>query len=119
MHTVTETHGQRVLTVEDGTTLSCEADALDLIGRAFDEEASVVVVPAERVDDRFFELATRVAGDVVGKFTNYRIRLVVLGDIDERLAASETLAAFVRETNRGRDIWFVSDRDALDQRLRT
>jgi Domain of unknown function (DUF4180) len=118
MHTVTESHGHRILTVNDGTTLASEADGLDLINEAFNEQADVVVVPAERVDDRFFDLRSRVAGDVVLKFAGYRVRLVILGDLAARLEASENLAAFVRETNKGRDIWFLPDHDALEQRLR-
>ena len=125
MHTITEAHGHRVLTVESvegvdgGAALGSEDAALELLGQAFGEEADVVVVPADLVDDRFFELRTRVAGDVVRKFAGYRVRLVILGDLSARLAASESLAAFVYETNKGRDIWFEADRTALDERLRT
>jgi hypothetical protein len=119
MNGVEETHGVRVLTVRPETsTLGSESDAVELIGAAFNEEAAVVVVPADRVDDRFFTLGTRIAGDIVLKFAMYRIRLVVLGDITARLA-SESFRAFVREINKGTDIWFLADRAELDERLRT
>ena len=118
MHTVTEAHGYRLLTVEGGTRLGSEADALELINQAFNERADAVAVPAEHVDDRFFELRSRVAGEVVLKFAGYRIRLVIVGDLSRHLAASESLAAFVRETNKGRDIWFVADHAELAARLR-
>jgi hypothetical protein len=118
MHSIDETHGSRVLTVTpDVPTLASEADALDLIGLAFGEQAAVVVVPVEHVAADFFTLSTRVAGDVVRKFAAYRIRLVVLGDLGERLA-SDSFRAFVHEINRGSDIWFLDDRAALDERLR-
>jgi hypothetical protein len=119
MNSIVETHGVRVLHVEpDGPALGSEADAVDLIGQAFGEDASVVVVPAGRVDERFFTLSTRVAGDVVRKFAAYRIRLVVLGDISAYLT-SDSFRAFVHEINRGTDIWFLDDRADLDARLRT
>jgi Domain of unknown function (DUF4180) len=117
MHTISESNGHRVLTVDGGVTLGSERDALDLIGQAFEEHAGVVVVPAELVDEKFFELRTRVAGDVVLKFAGYRIRLVIMGDLGDVLAASESFRAFVYETNKGRDIWFVADRAELDERL--
>jgi len=118
MNTISEVAGLRVLTcVPDHTTLAREQDALDLIGEAFGAEATVVVVPADRVDDAFFTLSTRVAGDVVLKFTNYRVRLVVLGDISRHLDASERFREFVREINRGSDIWFVADEEALAAKL--
>lgn len=109
----------RVLTVEPDTpTLRGEDDATELIGVAFDEDASVVVVPADRVVPEFFALRTGVAGEVVRKFAMYTIRLVVLGDITAHLEASESFAAFVREINRGRDIWFLAGQAELDSRLR-
>lgn len=118
MYTVTESHGQRVLTVDEGVTLGGEGAALDLIGHAFGEEATVVAVPVDLVDERFFTLGTRVAGEVLLKFSSYRVRLAILGDLGPRLTASESLRAFVHEANRGRDVWFLDDAAALDERLR-
>ncbi|HEY0448392.1 DUF4180 domain-containing protein [Actinophytocola sp.] len=119
MNTISETHGVRVLTVEpDEPALGSESDAVELVGAAFNEQASAVVVPADRVDARFFTLSTGVAGDVVRKFGAYRIRLVVLGDITTHLA-SDSFRAFVHEINKGTDIWFLADHAELDERLRT
>ncbi|WFE40366.1 DUF4180 domain-containing protein [Micromonospora sp. WMMD998] len=101
----------------DGPPIATEADALDLIGAAF-AGATVVVVPAERLDPRFFALGTRFAGEVMQKFVNYRLRLAVVGDISAHLAASGALRALVTESNRHDQVWFVSDLAALDDRLR-
>ncbi|WP_433537214.1 DUF4180 domain-containing protein [Micromonospora sp. CA-249363] len=100
-----------------GPPIATEQDALDLIGAAF-LGAQVVAVPANRLDDRFFSLGTRFAGDVMQKFVNYRLRLAVVGDISPQLAESSALRALVHESNRGEQIWFVPDLDALDERLR-
>ena len=116
---ISESHGVRVLTIEpDSPALGSEADAVELVGQAFNEHASVVVVPADRIDERFFSLRTGVLGDVVRKFGGYRVRLAVLGDISAHLA-SESFRAFVHEINKGTDIWFLADRAELDERLRT
>jgi len=118
MNTISEVGGKRVLTVAPETaTLGSERDATDLIGEAFGHEANVVVVPADRVAADFYQLRTRVAGDVVRKFQMYRIRLVVLGDITEHLAASDAFRSFVHEINRGGDIWFVQDNEELAAKL--
>ena len=53
------------------------------------------------------------------KFANYGLRLAVVGDIAEPLGASAALRDFVRESNRGRQVWFVADGDELAQRLLT
>ncbi|MGK3089791.1 DUF4180 domain-containing protein [Streptomyces sp. WAC01490] len=111
-------HGTAVLACStDGPSIATVQDALDqLIGPAF-QGAEVVAVPTERLDDRFFDLSTGVAGAILQKFSNYRLRLAVVGDITRHLAASSALPDLVREADQGRDIWFVADLDALAARL--
>ncbi|MEV5612965.1 DUF4180 domain-containing protein [Streptomyces sp. NPDC052225] len=101
----------------DGPRLDSEQAALDLIGDAGYQGAAWVAVPAERCGADFFRLRTRVAGDVVQKFVNYRTGLAVLGDITAETAASTALRDFVRESNRGRQLWFLDDAAALEARL--
>ncbi|MET7399237.1 DUF4180 domain-containing protein [Dactylosporangium sp. NPDC005572] len=99
-----------------GPVVATEQDALDLIGSAF-AGAEVVAVPAGRLDERFFRLGTRFAGEIMQKFVNYHLRLAVIGDIDDHTSRSEALQALVRESNGGNHIWFLKDLDALAQRL--
>ncbi|MFI6821177.1 DUF4180 domain-containing protein [Micromonospora sp. NPDC050187] len=101
----------------DGPPVATTQDALDLVGAAF-LGAEVVAVPASRLDAEFFSLGTRFAGEVMQKFVNYRLRLVVIGDISRHLAASSALRALVHESNRGDHVWFLPDLEALDARLR-
>ncbi|SCL23101.1 protein of unknown function [Micromonospora pallida] len=116
---VQERAGVQVLVCDpDGPPLVTTQDALDLIGAAF-LGAEVVAVPASRLDDDFFALGTRFAGEVMQKFVNYRLRLVVLGDISRHLAASAALRALVHESNQADHVWFLPDLDALDARLRS
>ncbi len=101
----------------DGPPVATVDDAMDLIGAAF-LGAEVVAVPASRLPAAFFSLGTRFAGEVMQKFVNYRLRLVVVGDISAHLARSAALRALVHESNRADHVWFVDDLDALDDRLR-
>jgi hypothetical protein len=118
VNTISELAGIRILAhTPDGVTLAGEADALDLIGAAMGAEADVVTVPADRVAPAFYSLSSGIAGQVVLKFAGYRVRLVVLGDQSERIAASESFRAFVYEINKGRDIWFLADQQELAARL--
>lgn len=100
-----------------GPPIATVQDALDLIGAAF-LGAEVVAVPASRLDESFFALGTRFAGEVMQKFVNYRLRLAVVGDISRHLAASSALRALVHESNGADHVWFVADLEALDARLR-
>ena len=100
----------------DGPPIASEQDALDVIGAAF-AGAEVVAVPVERLDERFFALRSGVAGGIMQKFVNYRLRLVVVGDIAAYTAGSTALRDLVTESNRGRQVWFVDDLAALAARL--
>jgi hypothetical protein len=101
----------------DGTPLRDEHDATDLIGQGFQHGAAWVVVPAGRLTDDFFRLRTRVAGGIVQKFANYRLGLAIVGDISHHIDAGTALRDFVRESNRGTQLWFLPDIDALRTRL--
>ena len=116
--TLEDLHGVRVLRcTPDGPLLDGEQAALDLIGDAMGYEAELVALPVERVADEFFRLGSGVAGAVLQKFVNYRVRLAVVGDLSRHLAESSALRDFVHETNHGGHIWFLADEDALAARL--
>ena len=116
--TVSRRHGLLVLLcASEGTKLGNDRDAVELIGAAAAHHADLVAIPTERLDDHFFRLHTRIAGDILQKFVNYRLRLAIVGDISAHLAASASLRDFVYESNRGRHVWFVADLAALDERL--
>ncbi|MWA06685.1 DUF4180 domain-containing protein [Actinomadura sp. LD22] len=116
---VRERAGVPVLVCDPGgPPVASGQDALDLIGAAF-AGARVVAVPAARLDGRFFSLGTGLAGEVMQRFVNYRLRLAVVGDLSVHLAASPALRALVRESNAGGHVWFVADLQELDDRLRT
>lgn len=116
---VVPVHGVNVLRcAADGPPLDGERAALDLIGDAFGGDAQVVAVPVERVAEEFFRLRSGIAGAVMQKFVNYRLRLVVVGDVSGHIADSTALRDFVHETNQGGHIWFLPDLDALAERLR-
>lgn len=76
-----------------------------------------IALPVARLDPGFFSLRSGVAGEVVQKLTNYRLRLAVLGDVAPLTEASTALRDWVREVNRGTTVWFVADLDELAGRL--
>lgn len=116
--TVTTLHGIPTLILpEDGPAVGTDLDAGDLVGAALTHGAELLVVPAARVAAEFWTLRSGVAGDVLQKLVNYRVRLAVVGDITAPVEASTALRDLVRESNRRRDAWFLPDMAALDERL--
>ena len=101
----------------DGPAVASTQDALDLIGATYGQQADVVAIPAARLDESFFRLRSGLAGEIMQKFVNYRIRLAVVGDISAQVAASSALRDLVFESNRGSQIWFVPTIEDLDAYL--
>jgi len=113
-----ELHGVRVLElIAGGTKLQTYKDAVDLIGKTFENRATMIVIPVECLNSEFFQLKTRIAGELIQKFVQYRRHLVIVGDISGFLAESSALRAFVAESNRGKEVWFLPSREELDDRL--
>ena len=117
--TLVHLHGVPVLDcAPDGAQLRGTGDVLDVIGNAIGHGAELVLLPVQRLTDDFFTLRTGLAGEIVQKFANYRIRLAVVGDISPHVAKSSALSAFVSESSRGGQLWFVPTKDDLAERLR-
>lgn len=101
----------------EGKKLRSDRDAVDLIGEALNTGSRMIVIPVERLDEDFFRLRTGVAGAFIQKFVQYRIKLVIFGDISANVEASTALRDFVYEANLGKDFWFVSTRDEVEARI--
>jgi hypothetical protein len=113
-----DVHGVRVLEcAAEGPVLRKPDDAVSLIGEAMAQGAALAIVPAARLDPGFFQLRTGLAGEMVQKFVNYRLRLAIVGDISELVSRSATLRGFVSEANRGGTVWFLAGIDAVAERL--
>lgn len=110
--------GEKVyVAASEGAPLNSEADAMDLMSEAFSNNARLVALPVSRLDPEFWRLSSRVLGLFAQKFANYHVRLAILGDMTDKVASSEALRDFIRETNRGPMLWFLPDLAALEHKL--
>lgn len=108
-----------VLVLDDeGAIFDAATLAEDLIAAAWENETDMVVVPVSRLPQNFFDLRSGIIGTVAQKCANYRIRLVVLGDVNQWQSESSAFRDYVYETNLGQTLWFLPDLDALEVRLK-
>ena len=101
----------------DGPTLLRAGDVSDYISAAWEHQAALVAIPFERLAEDFFRLRTRLAGEAIQKFVNYRVRVAIVGDVSVFIQDSDALRDFINESNHGQHIWFVSDLAELHDRL--
>lgn len=100
--------GKVVEISSDEVVIQSEEDALDImanVGYLYDSQK--IIVHKNQLGEEFFDLSSGLAGGILQKFSNYRVRLVVVGDLSEH--ASLRLKEFVLESNKGRQVNFVSD----------
>ena len=91
----------------DGVIISDAQSALDFImSIAYETGCRRIAVSKDALAEDFFNLRTGLAGEVLQKCVNYRIKFAIIGDFSKY--DSKPLKDFIYESNRGRDIFFVS-----------
>ncbi|MDD3410442.1 MAG: DUF4180 domain-containing protein [Eubacteriales bacterium] len=118
MRTIVE-NGVAVAVVEtDGKQLAMTdaASALDLAMTAkYECGASRIVIPQSAVARDFFVLSTGLAGEILQKYVNYQFKIAIYGDFTRY--TSKPLHDFMVESNRGKDVFFVSTEEEAVARL--
>ena len=71
-----------------------------------DSCAEDIVVHQRNIDESFFDLRSGLAGEMLQKVVNYRLRLGIVGDFS--IYESKSLRSFIVESNRSNAIFFVN-----------
>ncbi|HEY2685624.1 MAG TPA: DUF4180 domain-containing protein [Steroidobacteraceae bacterium] len=116
---VLELDGHKALCyADDGIKLASAADGAEFLAQALSERAAWVLLPRSRLDARFFDLKSGLAGEVLQRFANHGVSLAILGDVSEEAKLHESVRAFIYESNRGTQIWFVLNVSEFQAKLR-
>ena len=86
-----------ITTIEDG---------IDLLGNVYYQGFDAVILHEKDIATRFFDLKTKMAGEILQKFSNYRMPLIIVGDFGKY--ESKSLQDFIRESNQGKQVSFVA-----------
>ena len=100
----------------DETVITDVQSALDLAMTVkYETGAANIVIGKQLVCEDFFILSTKLAGEILQKFINYRVKMAVYGDYSRY--TSKPLKDFIYESNKGKDFFFVSTKEDAIQRL--
>lgn len=80
-------------------------DAIDLLGILYFEGIEYAVLHERNICKEFFKLSNGIAGEILQKFSNYRVKLFIVGDFSTN--SSTSLSDFIRESNKGNQVNFV------------
>lgn len=91
--------------------------ALDFIATVgFETGCHRIVLNKSAICEDFFDLKTRLAGEVLQKFINYNVKVAIVGDFS--VYNSKSLRDFIYESNKGKNIFFLSDEEKAIDKLR-
>lgn len=93
--------------VSDEVEIKTVQDALDFMMDARYQGADGVIIEEENIIADFFDLKTKLAGDILQKFSLYQTKLAIVGDFEKY--TSKSLCDFIYESNKGGNINFVKD----------
>ncbi|MDP2791478.1 MAG: DUF4180 domain-containing protein [Rectinemataceae bacterium] len=92
------------LAFEAGEKLNTASEFFDALISA---PSNTISVDKADISEKFFDLKTGMAGEVLQKVSNYRKRLIILGDFEK--VESKSLRDFIYESNRTGKVLFVKN----------
>lgn len=94
----------------DDFVITDTQSALDILMTAKYETGSKnIIIDKELITEDFFILSRGLAGEILQKYVNYGGRIAIYGDYSHY--TSKPLKDFIYESNKGKDVFFVSTKD--------
>ncbi|SDI86402.1 DUF4180 domain-containing protein [Chryseobacterium jejuense] len=93
----------------DQIIIQSAEDGLDLMGNIYYQGFDKVIVYEKNITLDFFDLKTKIAGEILQKFSNYRIGLAIIGDFSKY--ESKSMKDFIFESNKTGHVNFVGTLD--------
>lgn len=100
--------------ISEVVEINNEQDALDIMMTAAYQGADALIVQEKHLIPAFFDLKTRIAGDILQKVSTYSFRLAIVGDFSK--FTSKSLNDFMLESNNvGRILFLPSIQEAKEK----
>ncbi len=101
--------------ISDEILIQNEQEGLDLLGNVYYDGFEQMILHKKNLTPDFFDLKNGLAGEILQKFSNYRMRLVIVGDFSE--INSKSLNDFIYESNLGNQVNFLNSVEEALERL--
>lgn len=95
--------------------ISQPQDVLDIFGDLMFSGCDRLIIHERSLHPDFFDLKTRLAGEVLQKFSNYRVKLAIVGVFAK--FNSKSLQDFILESNKSNTVFFTGTVESAVQRL--
>lgn len=113
---ISELNGTKVALITSENILIKETqDALDLMADCGYIGAYKIIINEKNIIPDFFDLKTRIAGEILQKFSTYNVQLAIVGDFSKY--SSKSLNDFILESNKYGRINFVNSVEEAKEKL--
>lgn len=114
---IIEHEGKRITFISgDEVVIEAAQDALDLMASLrYEDDAEFLILDKQALHEDFFNLRTGLAGEILQKFVQYSQKFAIVGDFSGY--SSKALRDLIRESNRGKDVFFVASEEEAIRRL--
>lgn len=102
-HTLNNANIAEVLSEE--IIINNAADGLDLLGNLYYQGFDKIMIHEQNITPALFDLKNGIAGEILQKFSNYRVSLAIIGDFTPY--QSKSIKDFIYESNKGKHINFL------------
>lgn len=93
--------------IADKIILTSTEDGLELLGNLYYQGFDKIIIHEKNITPEFFDLKTKIAGNILQKFAQDQMPLIIVGDFSKY--KSKSLNDFIFESNKGSQVNFVSD----------
>lgn len=98
--------------ISDKVLIKNPEEGLQLLADLYYQDVDRIILQEQNICTEFFDLKTGIAGEILQKFSNYRVRLAIVGDFGKY--QSKSMKDFIYESNKGKQVNFVdSSEDAI------
>lgn len=104
-HNIEDTKVAEIIT--DKVILRSTEDGLDLLGNLYYQGFDKIIIHEKNITPEFFDLKTKIAGEILQKFAQYQMPLIIVGDFSKY--ESKSLNDFIFESNKSQQINFIKD----------
>ncbi|HZK56554.1 MAG TPA: DUF4180 domain-containing protein [Desulfosporosinus sp.] len=88
--------------------LSDVQSALDFMATVqYKTGCSYIILDKKSICEDFFDLSTKLAGEILQKFVTYHVKIAIVGEFSGY--TSKSLHDFIYESNNGKDAFFLAD----------
>ena len=102
--------------IKPDAVISDASAATDAVMTAkYESGCSKFIFEKSCFSNEFFILSSGIAGEILQKFINYRIKAAIVGDYSKY--TSKPLKDFIYESNNGKDFFFVATIDEAVEKL--